>query len=124
MGEEERSTRGRKRNVKVNRMLATTQALSFLVLSLILFTRGLGGVLLHRRNIIVLLMSIELMLLAVNFQLIVHSALLDDLLGQVFARFVLTVAASESSVGLAILVAYYRLRGSVSRDEQDSLMGG
>jgi NADH-quinone oxidoreductase subunit K len=69
---------------------------------------------LNRKNIILMLMSIELMLLAVNFNFIIFSVFLDDIVGQIFALFVLTVAAAESAIGLAILVVYYRIRGTVS----------
>jgi NADH-quinone oxidoreductase subunit K len=69
---------------------------------------------LNRKNIILMLMSIELMLLAVNFNFIIFSFFLDDIVGQIFALFVLTVAAAESAIGLAILVVYYRIRGTVS----------
>ena len=85
----------------------------FLTVSLSLFLLGLGGIMLNRRSIIIILMSIELMLLAVNLNFIVYSVFLDDLLGQVFALFVLTVAAAESAIGLAILVVYFRVRGSI-----------
>lgn len=86
----------------------------FLTVSLSLFLLGLGGIILNRRSIIIILMSIELMLLAVNMNFIVYSVFLDDLLGQVFALFVLTVAAAESAIGLAILVVYFRVRGSIA----------
>ena len=86
---------------------------SFLTLSITLFLLGLIGIMLNRRNIIIILMSIELMLLAVNLNFIVYSVFLVDLIGEVFALFVLTVASSESSIGLAILVIYFRVRGSI-----------
>lgn len=85
----------------------------FLVFSIILFSVGVLGIFLTRRNTIVILMCIELMLLGVNINFIVFSVYLDDLLGQVFSLFVLTVAAAESAIGLAILVIYYRISGSV-----------
>jgi NADH-quinone oxidoreductase subunit K len=78
---------------------------------------------LNRKNIILMLMSIELMLLAVNFNLIVFSTFLDDIVGQIFALFVLTVAAAESAIGLAILVVYYRVRGTVSIEYINLLKG-
>ena len=84
-----------------------------LFVSTALFFIGMYG-LFTRRNIITMLMSIELMLLAVNLNFIIFSVFLDDILGQVFALFVLTVAAAESAIGLAILVVYYRIRGTVS----------
>ena len=83
----------------------------FLVLAAILFTIGVSGMFLNRKNIIVVLMSVELILLSVNINLVAFSAFLDDLTGQVFALFILTVAAAEAAIGLAILVAYYRNRG-------------
>lgn len=85
-----------------------------LVLSLGLFLLGLWGIFLNRRNILVMLMSIELMLLAVNLNLLFFSAYLDDQVGQVFALLVLTVAAAESAIGLALLVVYYRVRGTLA----------
>ncbi len=78
-----------------------------------LFVTGVLGIILNRKNIIILLMSIELMLLAININLIVFSILLDDSIGQILALWILTVAAAESSIGLALLVAYYRVRGSI-----------
>lgn len=78
-----------------------------------LFITGILGIILNRKNIIIILMSIELMLLAINFNLIVFSVLLDDSIGQILAIWVLTVAAAESSIGLALLVSYYRVRGSI-----------
>ena len=86
----------------------------YLILSSIIFTIGIFGVFLNRKNLIIILMSIELMLLAVNINFIAFSTHLDLILGQVFALFVLTVASAESSIGLAILVVYYRLKGTVS----------
>ena len=85
----------------------------FLLVAISLFFIGLCGML-NRKNIILMLMSIELMLLAVNFNFIIFSFFLDDIVGQIFALFVLTVAAAESAIGLAILVVYYRIRGTVS----------
>lgn len=86
----------------------------YTIYSFLLFLFGMLGIFVTRKNIIVILMSIELMLLAVNVNFIIYSIYLDDLHGQIFALFVLTVAASESAVGLAILVAYYRVKGSVA----------
>lgn len=79
-----------------------------------LFLLGIWGIFLNRKNIIVMLMSIELMLLAVNLNLCIFSVYLDDLIGQIFALLVLTVAAAESAIGLALLVVYYRVRGTIS----------
>jgi len=86
----------------------------YLFVVIILFFIGLCGIMLNRKNIILMLMSVELMLLAVNLNLIIFSVFLDDLIGQLFALFILTVAAAESAIGLAILVVYYRIRGTVS----------
>jgi len=86
----------------------------FLLVAFSLFFIGLCGIMLNRKNIILMLMSIELMLLAVNLNFIIFSVFLDDIMGQIFALFVLTVAAAESAIGLAILVVYYRIRGTVS----------
>lgn len=84
-----------------------------LMVSMMLFLLGMWGIFLNRRNIIVMLMSIELMLLAVNLNFLMCSVFFDDLVGQFFALFVLTVAAAESAIGLALLVVYYRLRGNI-----------
>jgi NADH-quinone oxidoreductase subunit K len=86
----------------------------YLTVSMTVFIFGICGIILNRKNIIIVLMSIELMLLAVNLNFIIFSVYLDDLIGQLFALFVLTVAAAESAIGLAILVIYYRVRGSIS----------
>jgi len=88
--------------------------LKYIAYSFLLFFFGFFCIFVTRKNIIVILMSIELMLLAVNINFIIYSVYFDDLYGQIFALFVLTVAASESAVGLAILVAYYRVKGSVA----------
>ncbi|MFP4359399.1 MAG: NADH-quinone oxidoreductase subunit NuoK [Alphaproteobacteria bacterium] len=85
----------------------------FLVVAAILFTLGVFGIFLNRKNIIVILMSIELILLAVNINLVAFSAHLGDLVGQLFAMFVLTVAAAEAAIGLAIVVVVFRARGSI-----------
>ena len=95
----------------------------YLTLAAILFTIGVFGIFLNRKNIIVILMSIELMLLAVNINLVAFSVFLNDLLGQVFAMFVLTVAAAESAIGLAILVVFFRNRGSIAVDDISSMRG-
>ncbi len=80
---------------------------------IILFGIGMCGIFLNRKNIIIMLMSIELMLLAINSNFIILSVYLDDIIGQIFALFILTVAAAESAIGLAILVVYYRVRGTI-----------
>lgn len=87
---------------------------NYLFISSALFFIGLSGIFLNRKNIIILLMSIELMLLAINFNFIIFSIFIDDVLGQLFALIILTVAAAESAIGLAILVIYYRIRGSIA----------
>ena len=81
-----------------------------------LFLLGILGIFLNRKNIIILLLAIELMLLAINYNFVVTSILIDDLVGQIFALLVLTVAAAESAIGLALLMIYYRVRGSISID--------
>ena len=95
----------------------------YLTVGAILFTLGLFGVFLNRKNIIIILMSIELMLLAVNINMVAFSAQLQDLVGQVFAMFVLTVAAAEAAIGLAILVTYYRNRGSIAVEDVNLMKG-
>jgi NADH-quinone oxidoreductase subunit K len=84
---------------------------------------GVLGLVLNRKNILIILMSIELMLLAINMNFVVFSVHLDDLLGQVFALFVLTVAAAESAIGLAILVVYYRVRGTIAIEKIQIMRG-
>ena len=88
--------------------------LSNLAISTILFLFGIWGIFLNRKNILIILMSIELMILAVNLNFLFFSVHIDDLLGQLFALLVLTVAAAESAIGLALLVVYYRVRGTIS----------
>jgi len=95
----------------------------YLFVAMILFLIGLSGIFLNRKNIIILLMSIELMLLAINFNFIIFSVFLDDILGQLFALLVLTVAAAESAIGLAILVVYYRIRGTIAIEFIDLMKG-
>ncbi len=95
----------------------------YLSVAAIVFTLGIFGIFLNRKNVIIILMSIELMLLAVNIQLIAFSAHLQDLVGQVFAMFVLTVAAAESAIGLAILVVYFRNRGSIEVEDISMMKG-
>jgi NADH-quinone oxidoreductase subunit K len=103
--------------------IMTISLAQFLIVAAILFTLGVAGVILNRKNIIVVLMSIELILLSVNLNLVAFSAFLGDLTGQVFALFILTVAAAEAAIGLAILVAYYRNRGSIAVDDIDMMKG-
>ena len=95
----------------------------YLVVSAILFTLGVLGIFMNRKNLIVILMAIELILLAVNINLVAFSAFLGDLTGQIFAMFVLTVAAGEAAIGLAILVIYFRARGTIAVDSVDHLKG-
>ena len=95
----------------------------YLTLGAIIFTIGIIGIFLNRKNIIVILMSIELILLAVNINLVSFSVFFNDLIGQIFALFILTVAAAEAAIGLAIIVAYYRNTGSVHVEDIDSLKG-
>jgi NADH-quinone oxidoreductase subunit K len=95
----------------------------FLVLSAILFTLGTVGIFLNRKNIIVILMSIELILLAVNINFVAFSSYLHDLVGQIFALFVLTVAAAEAAIGLAILVVYFRNRHSIAVEDVNQMKG-
>ena len=89
----------------------------YLTLGAILFTLGVFGIFLNRKNVIIILMSIELILLAININLVSFSSYLGDLVGQVFALFVLTVAAAEAAIGLAILVVYFRNRGSIAVED-------
>lgn len=95
----------------------------YLTVAAILFSLGVLGIFLNRRNVITLLMSIEVMLLAVNINLVAFSAFLHDLGGQVFALFVLTVAAAEAAIGLAILVVYFRRRGSIAVTDINLMKG-
>ena len=95
----------------------------YLTVAAILFTIGIFGIFLNRKNVIVILMSIELMLLAVNINLVAFSTHLGDMVGQVFAMMVLTVAAAEAAVGLAIIVVYYRNRGSIAVDDINMMKG-
>ena len=95
----------------------------YLVVSSILFVMGMLGIFLNRKNIIIILMAIELILLAVNLNLVAFSAFLGDMTGQVFAMFVLTVAAGEAAIGLAILVIYFRQRGTIAVDDVNRMRG-
>jgi len=95
----------------------------YLILAGLLFTIGVFGIFLNRKNVIVILMSIELMLLAVNINFVAFSSFLNDLGGQVFAMFVLTVAAAEAAIGLAILVVFFRNRGSIAVEDISSMRG-
>ena len=95
----------------------------YLTLAAVLFALGIFGIFLNRKNVIIILMSIELMLLAVNINLVAFSVELGDLVGQVFALFVLTVAAAESAIGLAILVVYFRQHGTIEVEDINLMKG-
>ena len=95
----------------------------YLVVSAIIFTLGVAGIVFNRKNIIIILMSVELILLSVNLNFVAFSTALGDLTGQVFALFVLTVAAAEAAIGLAILVTYFRNRGTIAVEDINSLKG-
>ena len=95
----------------------------YLILGAIIFTIGIIGIFLNRKNLIVILMSIELLLLAVNINLVSFSIFLNDLNGQIFTLFILTVAAAEAAIGLAIIVLYYRNSGSIRVEDINTLKG-
>jgi NADH-quinone oxidoreductase subunit K len=95
----------------------------YLAVAAILFTLGVLGIFLNRKNVIVILMSVELILLAVNINLVAFSSFLGDLVGQVFALLVLTVAAAEAAIGLAILVVFHRNRGSIAVEDVNMMKG-
>ena len=95
----------------------------YLAVAAIRFTLGIFGIFLNRKNVIIILMSIELILLAVNINLVSFSSFLGDIVGQVFALFVLTVAAAEAAIGLAILVVFYRNRGSIAVEDINLMKG-
>ena len=95
----------------------------YLTVAAILFTIGVFGIFLNRKNVIIILMSVELILLAVNINLVAFSSFLHDMVGQVFAMFVLTVAAAEAAIGLAILVVYFRNRGSIAVEDLNVMKG-
>ncbi len=95
----------------------------YLTVASILFTLGVFGIFLNRKNVIIILMSVELMLLAVNINFVAFSAFLHDLVGQIFAMFVLTVAAAEAAIGLSILVVYFRNRGTIAVEDINRMKG-
>jgi NADH-quinone oxidoreductase subunit K len=95
----------------------------YLTVAAVLFALGIFGIFVNRKNVIVILMSVELMLLAVNINLVAFSMELEDLTGQIFAMFVLTVAAAEAAIGLAILVVYFRNRGSIAVEDVNVMKG-
>ena len=95
----------------------------YLTVAALLFTLGIFGIFVNRKNVIVILMSVELILLAVNINLVAFSSFLGDLVGQIFALIVLTVAAAEAAIGLAIVVAFYRNRGSIAVEDVNMMKG-
>ena len=95
----------------------------YLTVAAVVFTIGVFGIFLNRKNVIVILMSIELILLSVNLNFVAFSAALNDLVGQVFALFILTVAAAEAAIALAILVVFFRNRGSISVEDVNMMKG-
>ena len=95
----------------------------YLTVAAVLFTLGVFGIFLNRKNVIIILMSIELILLAVNINFVAFSVFLNDIVGQVFAMFILTVAAAEAATGLAILVVYFRKRGSIAVEDVSMMKG-
>jgi NADH-quinone oxidoreductase subunit K len=95
----------------------------YLTVAAILFTIGVFGIFLNRKNVIIILMSVELILLSVNINLVAFSSFKHDMVGQVFAMFVLTVAAAEAAIGLAILVVYFRNRGSIAVEDLNVMKG-
>lgn len=104
-------------------MLVNLEITKILLISIILFIIGLLGIFLLKRNLIIILMCIELVLLAINFNFIIFSVYLDDIIGQVFTLLILTVAAAESAIGLAILVLYYRRKGIISINLMNYIKG-
>ena len=104
-------------------MMMAVPLAHYLTLAAILFTIGVFGIFLNRKNVIVILMSVELMLLAINVNFVAFSAYLGDLAGQVFAMFVLTVAAAEAAIGLAVVVVYFRNRGSIEVEDINLMRG-
>jgi NADH-quinone oxidoreductase subunit K len=95
----------------------------YLTVAAVLFTLGVFGIFLNRKNVIIIMMSIELILLAVNINMVAFSSFLNDLVGQVFAMFILTVAAAEAAIGLAIVVVFFRNRGTIAVEEISELRG-
>jgi NADH-quinone oxidoreductase subunit K len=96
---------------------------NYLIVAAIVFTIGVVGIFLNRKNVIIILMSVELILLAVNINFVAFSSYLNDLVGQVFALFILTVAAAEAAIGLAILVVYFRNRGTIEVEDVNLMKG-
>jgi NADH-quinone oxidoreductase subunit K len=104
-------------------MLFQIGLIHYLTLAALLFVVGVCGIFLNRKNVITILMSVELMLLAVNINFVAFSVYLQDIVGQIFTMFVLTVAAAEAAIGLAILVVFYRNRGSIEVDDINQMKG-
>jgi len=104
----------------MNMAVSLTQ---YLVVAAILFTIGVAGIILNRKNIIIILMSVELILLSVNINLVAFSSFMGDIVGQIFALLVLTVAAAEAAIGLAILVTYFRNRGTIAVEDINLMKG-
>ena len=106
-----------------NSLIMITNLIYFLIINTILFSIGALGLVLNRKNILIIIMSIELMLLSVNLNFIIFSIYLDDLLGQLFVIFILTIAATESAIGLAILSSYYRVKNTIVIDKIKQIKG-
>jgi NADH-quinone oxidoreductase subunit K len=104
-------------------MVAGVDLGHYLTVAAILFTLGIVGIFLNRKNVIIILLSIELMLLAVSINLVAFSSFMGDLVGQVYVFFVLTVAAAESAIGLAVIVVYFRNRGSIAVEDISAMRG-
>lgn len=104
-------------------LLLTNSSMKYLMLSSIIFVIGMFGIFINRKNMILILMSIELMLLAVNINFVTFSNILSDLTGQIFVFFVYTVAAAEVAIGIAILITFFRNKGSISVEEMNVLKG-
>ncbi len=104
-------------------MIFQISLMHYLILSSIIFTIGVFGVFLNRKNLIIILMSIEIILLSININFIAFSTHLNLIIGQVFALFILTVAAAEAAIGLAILVVFFRARGSIAVEDASNLKG-
>ena len=103
--------------------MSEVNLIDYLALSSLIFIIGVAGIFLNRKNIIILLMSIELMLLAVNINFVVFSSYLNDIVGQVFSLFILTVAAAEAAIGLAILLVYFRNKGTIAVEDASQMRG-
>lgn len=110
-------------NLKTKIILYKMDLLTFIIIPIITFFIGVSGIIFNKKNAILILISVELMLLAINFIFLVSSVYLDDRIGQIFALLILTVAAAESSVGLGLLVVYYRIQGSVSIESINLMRG-